>query len=193
MVTVAVVVATAVGAVTGSDRPGVDVVDQPSPPTGRPVFSTPTGVTLLLDDGYDGVTALDLDTGIVGRRIVDGQRAGDQPYRLFRSDDSLIVGWGEVFAAPLDGGPSVSLGEATLAVPASEPGRVWLASWTGGRVGEGGCTDASRRLARHCREDRVDALRPRGHATASPRRGSAASAIKGHGGGRRSRRRGGQL
>ncbi|MEA2973731.1 MAG: hypothetical protein QOG82_2189, partial [Actinomycetota bacterium] len=137
---VVVVAAAAVGALTGSDRPGVDVLDQPQLPTGQPIFSTPTGVALLLDDGYDGVTALDLDTGVVGRRVVDGQRAGDQPYRLFRSGDSLIVGWGEVFAAPLDGGPSVSLGEATIAQPAAEPGRVWLATWAGGSVGSGTLT-----------------------------------------------------
>ena len=132
LATVAVVVAAAVGVMTGGDRSGVDVVDQPQPPTGQPVFSTPTGVALLFDDGYDGVTALDLDTGVVGRRVVDGQRAGDQPYRLFRSGDSLIVGWGEVFAAPLDGGPSVSLGEATLAVPAVRAGP-GLAGDVGGR------------------------------------------------------------
>jgi len=141
LATVSVVLATAVGVMTGGNRSGVDVVDQPQPPTGaQSVFSTSTGVALLLDDGYDGVTAIDLDSGVVGRRVVDGQRAGDQPHRLFRSGDSLIVGWGEVFAAPLNGGPSVSLGEATIAQPAAEPGRVWLATWAGGSVGSGTLT-----------------------------------------------------
>lgn len=140
MATVAVVVAAAVGVLSADDRSAVEVVGQPDPSREQPVFSSPTGVVLLFDDGYDGVTALDLDAGVVGRRVVDGQRAGDQPYRLFRSGDSLIVGWGEVFAAPLDGGPSVSLGEATIAVPASESGRVWLATWAGGSVGSGPLT-----------------------------------------------------
>ena len=154
LATVAVVVAAAIGAMTGGDRSGVDVVDQPPPLTGQAIFSTPTGVALLLDDGFDGVTAIDLDTGVVGRRVVDGQRAGDQPYRLFRSGDSLIVGWGEVFAAPLDGGPSVSLGEATVAVPAVEPGRVWLATWAGGRVGQGEIT--MRRVDLHGGVEKTD-------------------------------------
>ena len=157
LATVAVVVGVAVGAMTGGDRSGVDVVDQPQPPTGgQSIFSTPTGVALLLDDGYDGVTALDLDTGVVGRRVVDGQRAGDQPYRLFRSGDSLIVGWGEVFAAPLDGGPSVSLGEATVAVPVVEPGRVWLATWAGGSVGQGELT--MRRVDLHGNVEKTELL-----------------------------------
>ena len=134
--TVAVVVAVAAGVFPADDR-AIDVVGQPDPLGGQSVFSSPTGVAILLDDGYDGIAALDLDTGVVGRRVIDGQRAGDQPNRLFRSGDSLIVGWGEVFAAPLDGGPSVLLGAATIVVPAAEPDRVWLGDWSGGSPGSG--------------------------------------------------------
>ncbi len=139
MTTVAVVVAAAVGVLSSDDRSAVEVVGQPDA-AGQRVFSSPTDVVLLFDDGYDGVTALDLDTGVVGRRVVEGQRAGDPPHRLFRAGDSLVVGWGEVFAAPLDGGRSVSLGEATTAVPAAEPGRVWLATWSEGSPGSGPLT-----------------------------------------------------
>jgi hypothetical protein len=101
------------------------------------VFSTPTGVVLLLSDGVDGVTAVDLDRRIAGRRVIEGERAGDQPFRLTITADHLVVGWGEVYAAPLSGAPSVKIAEAAVYVPAAEPGQVWAITWDGGGIGRG--------------------------------------------------------
>lgn len=113
-----------------SDR-GDDVVTSPVDESGAAVFDEPTGVVLIFDDGYDGVTALDLDTGVATRRAVEGQTAGDQSPRLHRSGDALIVGYGPPFAAPLDGRASSALaGEGlSVAVPAAEDGRVWVVDW----------------------------------------------------------------
>lgn len=101
------------------------------------VFGVPTGDVLIFDDGYDGVAAVDLDNRTVSRRVVQGQTAGDQPWRLTTSGGDLIVGWGEVYAAPITGGPSRLLGHATISVPAAEPSAVWLVNYPGGSLGEG--------------------------------------------------------
>lgn len=101
------------------------------------VFADPTGVVLILDDGYDGVQLVDLDRRVVVRRPIEGQQAGDQPYRLTRAGDSIIVGWRTVYAAPLDGRRSRRLGEATISIPAAEADRVWLVGYPGGSIGSG--------------------------------------------------------
>jgi hypothetical protein len=101
------------------------------------VFTEPTGVVLLVGDGYDGMLSLDLDHRVATRRVVDGARAGDQPWLMTRTGDSLIVGWGQVWAAPLAGGASRLLGRATIFVPAAEAGRVWLVDYPGGSLGSG--------------------------------------------------------
>ncbi|MGH9235876.1 MAG: hypothetical protein ACRD0R_21365 [Acidimicrobiales bacterium] len=110
----------------------------PSTSSGRDgVFSTATDVVLLVSDGIDGVTAVDLDHRFAGRRVVEGERAGDQPYRLTLTGSHLVVGWGEIYAAPLSGASSTRIDDATIYLPAAEPGEVWTVTWDGGRVGEG--------------------------------------------------------
>lgn len=104
------------------------------------VFSTPTDTVLLFSDGIDGATAIDLDRRIAGRRVIDGERAGDQSFRLTLTGDHVVVGWGEIYAAPLAGGTSRKMGDATIYLPASEPGEVWTLTWEGGRIGAGAAT-----------------------------------------------------
>lgn len=104
------------------------------------VFDAPTGDALVFDDGYSGVVTIDLDHRTVSRRSIDGQRAGDQPWRLTAEGPDLIVGWGQVYAAPLAGGPSVLLDGSAISFPAVEPGRVWLVTYPGGATGEGPAT-----------------------------------------------------
>jgi hypothetical protein len=41
-------------------------------------------------------------------------------------DNDLIVGWDQVWAVPLDGGPSHTLGTGAVSVPGVEAGTVWL-------------------------------------------------------------------
>jgi hypothetical protein len=129
----------------GGDRPRVT-----TPATTRSgVFPDHTGTVLAFDDGIDGVTLVDLDHRIAVRRVLPGQRAGDQPYRLTRAGNSLIVGWNDVYAAPLDGGRSRRLGHATYSVPADGPGRVWLVDWSGSAIGVGTSTLREVDLAGH--------------------------------------------
>lgn len=114
-----------------------------TPDAGAPragVFSTPTDTVLLFSDGIDGATAIDLDRRLAGRRVIDGERAGDQSFRLTLTGDHLVVGWGEIYAAPLAGGASRKMGDATMYLPASEPGEVWTLTWEGGRIGAGAAT-----------------------------------------------------
>ena len=92
---------------------------------------------LLLSDGIDGVTAIDLDNRIAGRRVIPGERAGDQPYRITVTGDHVVVGWGEIYAQPLSGAQSAKIDDATTYVPAAESGEVWTVAWEGERVGLG--------------------------------------------------------
>ena len=84
---------------------------------------------LIFDNGYDGITLLDVDHRVATRRIGVGQRAGDQPFRIVRAGNDVLVGWGDVSAAPLTGGASRLLPPATVFVPAVEPDRVWLVDY----------------------------------------------------------------
>jgi hypothetical protein len=104
------------------------------------VFSTPTNTVLLFTDGIDGATAIDLDRRRAGRRVIEGERAGDQSFRLTLTGEHLVVGWGEIYAAPLSGRTSQKIADATIYVPASEPGEVWTITWEGGRIGTGAAT-----------------------------------------------------
>ena len=90
------------------------------------MFATPTNTVLLLVNGVGHVTAVDLDHRIAGRRAIQGDRAGDQPYWLTLADNNLIVGWGDIYAAPLRGGASRHLATASEYVPAAEPGQIWV-------------------------------------------------------------------
>jgi hypothetical protein len=91
-------------------------------------------VTLLFDDGIDGLTALYPDDRLVARSVVKGQRAGDEPYSMIRVADRLVVGWGEPYAVDIVSREARSLGLATIFVPAAEAGRVWLIDY-GERIG----------------------------------------------------------
>ena len=119
---------------------GTTRITTPVTPPSRGVFPDTTRTVLALSDGYDGATFVDLDHRIAVRRPIDGERAGDQPYRLTRVGNSLVVGWGDVYAAPLDGGPSKLLGHATYYVPAADAGAVWLIDYSGGAIGQGTST-----------------------------------------------------
>lgn len=103
-------------------------------PAEGPIFGEETGVLLLLDDGLDGLTAVDPDARLAGRSIVDGQRAGDEQYSMVRVGDKLVVGWSEPHAVDIATRQAVSLGSATIFVPAAEPGRVWMVD-SGTRIG----------------------------------------------------------
>jgi hypothetical protein len=127
--------------VTRLDRDDAVVSTTPDSGDARTgVFSTPTDTVLLFSDGIDGATAIDLDRRIAGRRVIEGERAGDQSFRLTLTGDHLVVGWGEIYAAPLAGGASRKIADATIYVPASEPGEVWTLAWEGGRIGAGAAT-----------------------------------------------------
>jgi hypothetical protein len=99
-----------------------------------PVFPAKTNVVLLFDDGLSGLTALDPDRGLAARSLVQGQRPGDQPYRLLRVGNKLVAGWGEPHAVDVITRQGVSLGIATIFLPAAEPGRVWMID-SGSRIG----------------------------------------------------------
>lgn len=130
--------------------PDIGFADTPAPgpavaPTGSPSSSdssrsasapglSATGLVLLFDDGYDGVLALDLDAGIATRRVLEGQRAGDQPFRLTRQGDALVVGVDEIHAVSIPTGESTMIGDATISVPGAEPDRVWLTDYPRGDV-----------------------------------------------------------
>lgn len=139
LVAAAMVAAVVVGVVIAFPRDERSQVrtSGPAAGAGTGVFSTPTGVVLLLSDGVDGVTAVDLDRRLAGRRMIAGQRVGDQPFRLAITGDHFVVGWDEIYAAPLSGGPSVRIAAGAVFVPAAEPGQVWVITWDGGGIGRG--------------------------------------------------------
>lgn len=116
---------------------GADTTLQPEPPATQSVFSEATGAVLVFDDGLAGIISLDLDDGRVERRPLDGQRAGDPNYRLLRVGNSLVVGWGEIHALPVDTLEGGLLGRATIFIPAVELDTVWLIDYPGGRIGQG--------------------------------------------------------
>jgi outer membrane protein assembly factor BamB len=92
-------------------------------------------VLLLLDDGIDGLTAVDADRRLAGRSVVEGQRAGDEPYSMIRVGDKLVVGWSEPYAVDLATRRAMSLGTATIFMPAAEANRVWMVDY-GVRIGD---------------------------------------------------------
>jgi hypothetical protein len=97
------------------------------------VFAEPTGTVLLFDGGGETALAVHLDTGTHRRIPLKGQRAGDQPFRLWRLGDEVVVGWGEVYAVTPAGGASRHLASATVFLPAAAPDQLWLID-----IGSGG-------------------------------------------------------
>jgi hypothetical protein len=106
-------------------------------PAAGPIFGETTGVVLLLDDGLEGLTAIDPDRRLAHHSAVDGQRRGDEPYGMIRVGDKLVVGWGEPHAVDIKTRQAISLGVATIFLPAAEPNRVWLIDYPGGPIGSG--------------------------------------------------------
>jgi sugar lactone lactonase YvrE len=94
-------------------------------------------VLLLLDDGLSGLVAVDPDSRLYEKSAVAGQRAGDEPYSMIRVVDKLVVGWANIMAVDVASREPLSLGQATIFVPAAEPDRVWLVNYPGGRIGAG--------------------------------------------------------
>ncbi len=121
--------------------PGEDLSTPPSvgegPPVhefGTPVFSQELPWTLVFDNGYDSVQAIDLNDGIPYRTVIPGGSPGDQPYRLTLVDGRLVVGWGGIYSYDLTTGTTDHLAQSTIYVPAAEQDRVWMVDY-GGRIG----------------------------------------------------------
>ena len=90
--------------------------------------------TLLFDNGYDKVRAIDVNVGVPYDVAIPGAVAGDPPFRLIEVDNWLIVGSGSIFSHSITTRESTHLGSATVYVPAAEQGRVWLVDYVG-RIG----------------------------------------------------------
>jgi hypothetical protein len=84
----------------------------------------------------DGLT-LDLDRRTAIARAIPGQRPGDQRWPIILAGNSLVVGWGHVWASPISGGHARLLGPVVEPLPAAEAGAVWLVNYPGGRIGAG--------------------------------------------------------
>ncbi len=106
-------------------------------PESGPVFGVETGVVLLLDDGLEGVIAVDFDGRRAARSLVQGQRPGDEPFSMVRVGDKLVVGWSSIYAVDIETRQGNKIGDATIFVPAADPGRVWMIDYPGGRIGSG--------------------------------------------------------
>jgi hypothetical protein len=115
-----------------SDTPGTTPAE-----VAGPLFGEELPWTLIFDDGLSGVVVVDLNDPVERRVDLDGQRPGDQPYRLGLVSQYLITGWGGVFAEDLNDLHTIALGSATIWVPAAETDRVWLIEYAGGRIGQG--------------------------------------------------------
>jgi len=91
---------------------------------------------MIFDNGYDSVVAVDLDRRTASRLTVGGS-AGDQPYRLWMTNETLIAGWGSINATELEDLNTRAVGDATIFVPSVEPGTIWLIDYPDGRIGGG--------------------------------------------------------
>jgi hypothetical protein len=127
-VLVLALVAAATAVAVGRRDDGSGRVDT-APPDG--VFPSPTDAVFIFDDGSQGVVMVDVDQRLSVHRPDIGNQPGDQPYRLIRAGDRLIVGRDEIYSAPLGVGPSELLGEASFFVPGSLEDDVWLVDYSG--------------------------------------------------------------
>ena len=106
------------------------------PPT-HGVFSTPTGLTLVVDEGNDGLVALDLDRGLARRFTYPGKTEGT---RLTQVGDRLVFSTAdrpESVPLNLAGVPEpIGVEPTGVFVPAGETDRAWLVYDTpaGGRA-----------------------------------------------------------
>ena len=90
-----------------------------------PPSSTPD---VLVFDEAGGLLSFDVTTHVVRYDPIYGWKGGDPPFDSLRVDNDVVVGWGDVYAAPLSGAPAKKLGTGVF-VPAVEPGAVWLTSY----------------------------------------------------------------
>jgi hypothetical protein len=99
---------------------------------GHPNVQVPPGRLsnsyVVIDSGGTNSTFVDFATGTSHTVTLAGKGGGDDPYRLFVTDNSFVYpGGGGAFAVPtaLDRPPRF-LGTGTYDIPSSTPGRVWL-------------------------------------------------------------------
>lgn len=104
------------------------VVSGPTDAQSWPIeLNKPTETVLLFDDGEDGAFVVDLDSGDVVHVELPGQRAGDQPFRLWQMGGWIVAGWGEIFATtPGSGQEPRKLADARFFLPAAEPDQLWV-------------------------------------------------------------------
>ncbi len=114
-----------------STVPSVTAPSSAAPPVTAPpvtpVFGSPSGHVLVVDDGVGGVVAVDLDQRMMVHRQLEGQRGGDQPSRLSEFGDEFLVGWSGIYAWNPETNESRLISDAGVYVEAAEPDRVWLA------------------------------------------------------------------
>lgn len=113
----------------------------PERPAPRDGFGQATGTVLLFDDGDDGALAVDLDTWERTRVALPGQRPGAHPFRLWPMGRWVVVGSEQIWAG-VPGQPDSArrLGDATVFLPHSEPGSLWLVDYADGEIGTGDST-----------------------------------------------------
>lgn len=106
-------------------------------PAAGPIFGEETGMVLLLDDGLEGLTAVDPDARRAARSPVTGQRPGDEPFSMAKVGDKLVVGWATIHVVDIATRQSLSLGSATVFVPSATEDNVWMIDYPGGSIGSG--------------------------------------------------------
>ena len=94
----------------------------------RVVSPASTTPDVLVFDEAGGLLSVDVTTHVVRYDPIYGWKGGDPPFDSLRVDNDVVVGWGDVYAAPLSGAPAKKLGTGVF-VPAVEPGAVWLTSY----------------------------------------------------------------
>lgn len=106
-------------------------------PADGPIFGEETGMVLLLDDGLEGLTAIDPDARRAARSSVTGQRPGDEEFSMVRVGERLVVGWANIHAVDIATRQGLSLGSATVFVPSATEDNVWMIDYPGGSIGSG--------------------------------------------------------
>ena len=88
----------------------------------------PSSPDIVVFDDAGGILTVDVAARAATHRPIQGWRPGDQPFLSLRVADDFVVGWGDVYAAPIGSQRSRRLGTGVF-VPAVEPGDVWLTSY----------------------------------------------------------------
>lgn len=109
------------------DRSLQTVTSQPSLPTQR-WFDITTGSTLLIDDGYDGIIAIDVDRGVAQRFAFESKTPGSFRNRMLVVGDRIVFpGIDGLVSLPASfAGPPVQFGgQRVEVVAAGTSGKVW--------------------------------------------------------------------